>query len=397
MDGASTDALFGELRSILQGAGEVHLDEIIGILQKVHLEHPERYAQEWVPYLEKAPIQAYTFHSIEEFLERAPLIPFPGKHNLELVNEDHEELDRLQDAEALRILSALSIQSSLSDYPKDATARLLTQPALAHLTTLSLPHNMLPPDVIEELGKTPHLSNLESLDLWDNFAGRNGIRTLADSPHLDKLAKLELAWNELEDHHIELLANRSGLPNLRQLSLTENPIEDAGLHALARNESSRTLTELELSYTQCTRSGIRALGESANLDNLKRIELGSNGSIDVNAVRALLAGSPNRKITHLDLTGLAVGDDIAELIATHPASINLEVLVLDHHRLTSAGILALARSVYLKNLDALGLSKLTTNGQISDASIAELTSAPNLTNTVIYLPHPFSRHLTSRR
>ena len=395
MDEASVETLFGELRSILQGATQVLFEEIVGILLEAHAKHPDRYVQEWLPYLEKAPIAPHTFRSIEELLERAPLLPFPGRHNLEVVNEDLEEFDRLQDASELRVLSSLSIQSSLSDYPDFLTIKLLTQPSLAHLKSLALPHNTLPPDVIVALGKTPHLSNLESLDLWDNFSGRDGVRALADSPHLDKLTALELAWNELEDHHIDVLANRRGLPNLQTLSLTENPIEDAGLRALARNESSRTLVELELSYTQCTRFGIAALGRSENLDNLKRLEVGNNGSVDLDAVSKLLEGSPNRRLTHLDLTGLGVGDDIAEFIAKTPVAKHLEVLVLDYHRLTSEGIQALARSMYLKNLDLLSLSTVTTHVGISQTSVEELVA--RFANTQVLLPHPFSQRLTSQQ
>jgi hypothetical protein len=141
------------------------------------------------------------------------------------------------------------------------------------------------------LAASPHLQNLITLDLAHNTIGEAGAAALAASPHLSNLSHLNLPNNQIGPAGAAALAASPHLQNLSALNLYSNTIRDAGVASLAASPYLRGLISLNLGHNKIGPKGAAALAASTNLTNLAALDLSHNKIGDAGA--AALAASPH--------------------------------------------------------------------------------------------------------
>jgi uncharacterized protein (TIGR02996 family) len=150
----------------------------------------------------------------------------------------------------MHALRSLTV-NHITDYPLD---RLASNPALAHLETLSChPHAMEPGD--EENGayirlehlraicRSPHLKKLSHLTLRLTDFGDAGVRELIDSAMFGRLRILDLQAGCISDEGAKLLAASPHLAKLELLNLNSNALTAQGVRLIEATGVNAVLTE----------------------------------------------------------------------------------------------------------------------------------------------------------
>ena len=150
---------------------------------------------------------------------------------------------------------------------------MLTAPALANLTRLSLAHNRLSLDGYEGLVRAD-LPHLRDLDLTFTAPGPEGIRLLSTSPVMSRLRRLSFNANHVNRALAAELANCHETSNLRVLHLAANAVGNSGAAAIARSPHLAGLLVLDLSQSQVGDEGIQAILDSPLADSLVLLDLG---------------------------------------------------------------------------------------------------------------------------
>jgi uncharacterized protein (TIGR02996 family) len=204
---------------------------------------------------------------------------------------------------------------------------------------------------LERLAGLPELARLERLDL--EGLHDEGFQALVASPNLSQLGALEVSQGALGPASMRALADASVAKSLRFLSVHRNPLEDAGLAAVARWPAAGRLRTLRLTECAFGGEGLRELLASPLFSQLEELSVASNrAAAGLGALARLPRASELRR---LDLSGCAVRDADAKVLASSPALPLLEELNLSRNSLEDAGATALARSGHLPALEVLDL------------------------------------------
>jgi hypothetical protein len=204
------DALFGELRSILQNPASQ--ETWVALCEHLDLWSPEALEDIALPYA------------------------------LDIVGRWPAELER--------------------EVPQRWAAKLLEGQAVAQLAAankLYLNGDRRSAAQLTASLATPHLSGLTRLAVrWAEEAAA-GAMAVASAPHLTNLTHLELSYCTLGASGAAALASAPHLSGLTHLSLSNSPLQDDGVAALAASPHLSNLASLNLSALPSRRgSGIRA-------------------------------------------------------------------------------------------------------------------------------------------
>jgi uncharacterized protein (TIGR02996 family) len=205
------------------------------------------------------------------------------------------------------------------------------------------------------------------------------MRPLADCPQLARLQALDLSRNgaALGSRTLQLLVQSPQVRELRRLRLFDCTLGPASAEVLAGATQLTNLTSLLLGRNSLGEEGAGILASASSLASLRELILYDNGLASAGAIA--LSASPHFRLTHLDLGMNQIGNEgLNEGIAASVACVDLRRLDLRDNMITNAGIEALLRSPYLKNIEHLDLH----GNRISDRglqALAAATTLPNLT------------------
>jgi uncharacterized protein (TIGR02996 family) len=235
--------------------------------------------------------------------------------------------------------------------------RFLEAPWLPNLTHLEFDLSWSQPvanDDLEALAHCPRVRGLVSLRLSRPWVSGQfpPLSRMFLLPHLRRLDVWGYALDEptagaLAGHIVtiplrELRLNGVTPPALR--ALTHAPL--AGLHALAISSMALRSSDFE------------ELARSESLPGLRELSL-RHTPFAVKAMKALIGWPLLSGLSCLRLGGTALTGDAVRLLARSPAVASLRVLDLDpNNYIRERGILALAESPYLSNLESLTLPYL---------------------------------------
>lgn len=303
----SLEELFGRLRELMNQGQLDHnqRDLVWRLVDHVFERAPERYREQWVPYMAGFP------HHFEEALREVRSL------------EDLERAHELVPHARWRLFYDASRGQGLEVL---ASSELLT-----------------------------HVGEL----LLGTGGDTAGLAALVHSPHLESPRWLSLQHSALGDEDAEVLAQAPALASLRQLSLRSNEVGDAGVVALAQSAHLSGLEHLSLGYNQLSSLGARALAESPHLTSLRDLELSYNEIGDEGAVK--LVGSENaRALERLYLSEADLGDEAARALAGSPYLERLHIIYLDKNHIGDPGAVALAQDSTLSH----GLFALLLEGNL---------------------------------
>jgi uncharacterized protein (TIGR02996 family) len=246
-------------------------------------------------------------------------------------------------------------------------ARVQTCPHLAGVRRLDLPA-ALPPARVEAILSSPHLTELRELDL-----GRSAdVRLVAAWPGAASLRKLSLSDGVVAPDEIKALARCEFLGGLSCLRLHGGAFDRGGANAIARSATLTGLRELEF-RAACGATGFAALASSANLARLEKLWLNSARTGD--AALAAFATSPHlARLRSLVLPSCRVGPEGLRRLAASDNFRELRHLNLSYNSPGAEGLRALASSPRLASLCSLNLNKCG----LDDAALAALAGSPHL-------------------
>ena len=217
--------------------------------------------------------------------------------------------------------------------------------------------------LIGELAGCPHVARLRSLSLNTNQMGPARARVLFTSPHLARLTHLDLGNNGIGTALKELLETPH-LGGLRSLMLDNNRVGNKGCELIANAPNApalRGLTELKLSGSYVGPAGAAALGGAEALAGLADLDLSSNRQLGDAGLEALGRSEVLRGLRRLGLARCGLEAAAFAALGGLPAFANLEELDLSgNHRVTPAGLLAVARTAGLLRLSSLGVCGIVT-------------------------------------
>jgi uncharacterized protein (TIGR02996 family) len=241
---------------------------------------------------------------------------------------------------------------------------LAASPHLAGLKRLELAECQIGPRGATALAKSKHLANLEWLDLGQNRLDEAGARALADASGLPNLRHLDVSSVRVRPDGLRALLQNGGLKRLTTLCATlysadwrgfwsvepsahlrgrlelrlngwedlltdefhdsrllaacaglsfldYGRLGDKGAMKLVASPALAGLRSLELRQCDLTDRTAVAIGQSPHLKGLTRLALPFNRLTRV-GIEALVAGPLGRRLTHLDLGGWGIRDDVAE-------------------------------------------------------------------------------------
>src|SRR5262249_7432942 len=145
------------------------------------------------------------------------------------------------------------------------------------------------------------------------------------------------------------------LPSLRTLHIANNVIKDRGLLALTQ-AGLPALEELDATSCELTRAGVIGFAAGPLAPRLTSLALPWNSHVTTDGCLAL-ARAPLDRLQRLDLSNLAVTDEVAESLAANASLTGLRTLQLRVAALSDRGVRAIVDSPNLSNLKQLRLSR----------------------------------------
>jgi uncharacterized protein (TIGR02996 family) len=231
-------------------------------------------------------------------------------------------------------------------------AELLKQPAVAQLNGLTI--GLDAPDEAEaeacrSISECSNLARLHALSL-EFPIGVQGATALSESRSLSGLSWLSLENCEwLNPAAVACLHGANWFRNL--LRLSTNGLSSESFEELSRRGPLRVQT-LEMDQAAFEPAAWRTFARSGTFPLLARLV----NNTDMSRGRAeALAATDHIRLSHLDMTGSAIGNDGAEALAAAPWLDSLVSLSLSSNRLGPAGVAAIAQSRRLAQLRVLRL------------------------------------------
>ena len=211
----------------------------------------------------------------QEEAKRLTSIEFPALRSLDLhFNDLERSIDTLCAWPVFKDLRCLDLSlNSLGDVP-GSLKRLMSEPALANLSSLSLWSNELTAKDFRSAARTCVMKRLTSLDLSSNRMGDDGVAAMLKLP-LSSLRILELSTSDITSEGVQFLAKSKKLKNLRRLNVGHNDgVGDPGIAAIAESHHLSQLTHLNLARTKLGEKGAEALIESQSLQSMRQLNIG---------------------------------------------------------------------------------------------------------------------------
>lgn len=377
-------AMFGTLRSLLADPrAPTTRDRLVSLIDEAHALAPERYMEQWVPYIEASSFEwgepARAFTHVEELRRERAKMPF-ATFTLTLQDQTMhaDDLRAWRDEGLLKHLKALTLQvCGLRDEAVD----VLREARMGALTHLNLRGNLLSAQSMEALAR---INQLRSLSVADNRINGSQLGLLAPDD-FDLLDALDLGHNALRAQGITRLGPWLRHNPLRTLKLAHASLTDEGMTALHALELSgvrtldlsgnylsvrgaQTLTQsslepehLSLATNFLGDMGARALAQWPGLSGVRTLDLTRN-TLSTPGLTMLL-DSPHLGPLHtLLLKENNFGDDGARLIAQHEALRGVQVLEVHDSALTHEGARALADSQTLPEHIRAGWARRVERG-----------------------------------
>jgi uncharacterized protein (TIGR02996 family) len=236
----------------------------------------------------------------------------------------------------------------------DQLAELLRQPAVAGLDRITVQLNVTddPQDEAARLiADCPHFRNLRGMDLGF-LVGDVGAAALARSEHLSQLEWLSLSHCELcTAAAVRSLGSAGWFRGLRALELSE--LDDDAFEELCRLDPFPDLHTLELYEAIFPTGAWQTFARSKAFPRLTRLR---NHTGMAEGQAEALARAGGLRLTDLDLSFCAIGNDGAEALARAPWLGSLRRLSLAFNLLGPAGFATIAASRDLTGLKYLNLS-----------------------------------------
>lgn len=291
--------------------------------------------------------------------------------------------------EALRRLRSLTVRHD--GVGTEGARMLAASPHVAGLTKLVLDHAQITAEATVALAGSPHLAGLRQLDLSGNSPYDRGAEALANSPHLTNLERLSLEFGHVGPRGVKALAGSPALGKLRELNLNGARLDSAA-ESLAGSEQLAALTSLHLAHCEVWGDNVLSLLEPGGLPKLRQLRFGCplwapsfwlvepprrlrgglslclrqlTGDFAVLADSPLLAACRTLEVSFSD-------GSICQALAGSPAAAGLVKLSLEHCRLQTADVKALAQSHDFGALRELSLA----HNPLTKAALAHLLTAP---------------------
>jgi uncharacterized protein (TIGR02996 family) len=210
------------------------------------------------------------------------------------------------------------------------------------------------PPALRALLHSRHLSRLRHLDLRFEPNALPMLQVACAAPLLAGLRKLTVRGGNLGQAGGEVLAGTAALAGLSDLETVRTGLGSGGLAALARSPHLRNLERLLLWESDIGDEGVVALADSPVLDRVRVLRLGGNRGITSAGVLALARSAHVAALRCLDLARVAVGREAGLALAERLAG--LERLCVEQEGLDEA-----ARAALRRRLGA-GLEVVTTSG-----------------------------------
>jgi uncharacterized protein (TIGR02996 family) len=217
----------------------------------------------------------------QEAAEQLVGLDFPSLRAIDLhFNDLEDSIDTLCKWPVMKQLRWLNLglNSLGGDHRQPRTdrfKRLMSEPALANLTSLSLWANDLGAKHFRAVAQSCSIKRLNALDLSSNHKlGDDGIAELVKLP-IQSLRTLELSTTKLTGKGIQTLAKCSKLSSLRRLNVGHNEdVGDKGIAAIAESAHLAKLTHLNLARTNLGEKGAQALIDSETLQSIRYLNVG---------------------------------------------------------------------------------------------------------------------------
>lgn len=346
------DKLFGNLRALLSDSiGAQHKSAQISALLFFAFElDPDRYTDQWLPYLERCRLPTFFFLRDDHAMKARRWLPAgvkievdprqgcdldllvaPMQAKLELSQLVSRQLVSFLDAENLGMSTLRELTCSDPELTLDELALLLMDPRLAELERFELSKkNRLAqrhrqgPELIDALERAAFRDSITSLSLRNQRIGEFGALQLARSKHFPNLEALDLSDNRLSWGALESLLTSPTRAKLRAVAWG-----DADLTEVSDVPARATVRDLDLlSLPRCVLDASTLAALPVCLAPTKVGSLGLQGcdlsrfSVD-ELEQFLLAMSPRR----VDLRSARLGlSTLASLLGSHA----LQHLRIDH-------------------------------------------------------------------
>jgi len=256
---------------------------------------------------------------------------------------------------------------------KSKELRALSQQQIArNLIRLDISGNALGGGDLDGIS---NFTNLKRLDVGHNKIGNKGFKAIAGAPFAHNLTWLGIRATNITTNGVQ--ANIAAFVNLTTFDITGNSIQDAGLEAIARAPFARNLTWLGIAGETAVGTKITTKGVQANIAafrNLRSLIIGNNNIGDA-GLEAIARAPFARNLTELDV--LSNGITASGVQANIAAFAKLEALFIAANNIGDAGLEAIARAPFAGNLLLLVVlsNGITTSGvQANIAAFAKLKS-----------------------
>lgn len=168
-------------------------------------------------------------------------------------------------------------------------------------------------DHLDTLARLPYLPRIGSLDLSNNSVpARNRLLLFFEQANLPALSELRLRNNMLWPEQLQELASHPSFPRLRLLDVSGNPLGDDGISIVAENEKFLELrsficrsNRLDISHT-IHGSGAERLAHSSILARLSHLNLDGH-SVGDGGILSLANTERLNELEWLDLSDNDIG------------------------------------------------------------------------------------------
>ncbi len=277
---------FAELRSLANKRiwDESDRKKLLNLAKQAHRSNPERYAEQWQPYL-----MGFSHHWRQTFSE------VKGIENARLIHD-------------LLPFARLSITPTVKDLE---TLASVPEELRAQITELGLASHRVTHEQIASIVRGPYPANITRVNLRASGLEPAHLEPLLGWLDLEKVEHLELGQNRLLGEVVIDLLSRTEAPHhLRYLGLERTALSDESCVKLAALRWS-VLDELHLDDNAFRDDGAIALANSDGFPNLRILRC--SGMYRSNAAISLATSSafPNLEAIRLSIRWRLTDDEMA--------------------------------------------------------------------------------------